>query len=911
MFGNYGFGGLSFKNMNFTSEAIDKKLSEPETPLEDLLIEDELLQELRSQNKKLLDYLDKNKIKQMIDYITIEPSEDDQLKGHKFPFVCSQLFNVEETKIMNYFLKTNKELESINNAEMTNKDINSSKDMADLYKAKNDSNDKNNNNDDNEDEDDYGQEKINLFNKIDNLKRDEEDDVVVSESKKENTDAKLQENEDNENKKEENNNDEHKNENKKEEDKKNENKNDIKDNEEKKEEGNKNENNDNVNMINLNKDEQNENVRYNNGEKKKIENKKEVAYPEKGIEMLDYLLNFLTSEKDLNYVLCGYFESLINNILNINSKQFITYIYTQKKDILKNFVYHSYRKSIAEILSKILQFEKYFKEDTYNFGDEENNNKDINLNNEELKEMESIRKNILELIFEKIDINMDTEKLYCFSYLINELIETKEIFDEIISNKKIIDNLIIKQFTNLNLTNSEINQKRNFVIITDIIISWLKKIEDNNKPLIISRESNDEDLVELKNAQPQIKHTIISQALYEILPNLITVNFNKQNGNENKENDNILESYNNYSLKPLGIYRTKIIELIGSMLHYCKNISQSFDILLINSNLFESAFYYLFQYEWNNLYQESLLTLFKKFLTDSLSHELLADYLFIKLDIINIISSHFSVNEEKKENKFNFITTGNSINHGYEAFLVSLSYKINSVVGGDPLKIVGRSREGSISFMNSKNNNDNVNSAMNALYSGSELFDELMAAEDSNQKKSINEKEIGFMKKYLTEKWKSFFSENVVDKIKLYEKKLCEEERKKSDLFDQFETDENKENTDFEDLLGLNKKHKSRDDDFFGEADDDDEKDNEDDWGKERKSSNENKYNDEVDINEFDFVNEGSNDENENNSQKMVVDELDNGQENSNYNDANYWKNNVENNEYINKIGEEALKDLL
>ena len=149
------------------------------------------------------------------------------------------------------------------------------------------------------------------------------------------------------------------------------------------------------------------------------------------------------------------------------------------------------------------------------------------------------------------------------------------------------------------------------------------------------------------------------------------------------------------------------------------------------------------------------------------------------------------------------------------------------------------------------------------------------------------------------------------NKIKLYEKKLCEEERKKSDLFDQFEADDNKENTDFEDLLGLNKKHKSRDDDFFGEADDDDEKDNEDDWGKDRKSSNENKYNDEVDINEFDFVNEGSNDENENNSQKMVVDELDNGQENSNYNDANYWKNNVENNEYINKIGEEALKDLL
>ena len=888
MFGNFGFGGISFRNMNFTSEAIDKKLSEPNTPLEDLLVEDELLQELRSQNKKLLNYLDKNKVKQMIDYITKEPLEDDQLKGHKFPFVCSQLFNVEETKIMNFFLKTNKELESINKAEMTNKDINSSKDMVDIYKDKN-SNDKNNNNDDNEEEDDYGQDKINLFNKIDNLKKDDENDVVASESKNENKDENLKENKDNENKNEE------------------ENKNENKDNEKKKEEENKNENKEKVNMINLNKDERTINNRYNE-EKKKIENKKEDTYPENGIELLDYLLNFLLNEKDLNYVLCGYFESLINNILNINSKQFITYLYTEKKDILKNFVYHSYRKSIAEALSKILQFEKYFKEDTYGFTDEENNNKENNQNNEDLKEMELVRKNILELIFDKIDINMDTEKLNSFSHLINELIETKEIFDEIISNKKIIDNLIIKQFTNLNLINSENNQKRNFVIIIDIIISWLKKIEDNNKPLIVSRESNDEDLVEQKNAQPQIKHTIISQALYEILPNLITVNFNKKDENDNKENkdNNILESYNDFSLKPLGIYRTKIVELIGNMLQYCKNISQSFDVLLINNHFFENAFYYLFLYEWNNLYQDSLLALFKKFLTDSLSHELLADFLFIKLDIINIISSHFSL--KKEENKFTFLTTKNTINHGYEAFLVSLAYKINSVVGGEPLKIVGRSREGSISFINKNNNDNNLNSAMNAIYSGAELFDELMAAEESSQKKSINEKDIGFMKKYLTEKWKNFFSENVVEKVKLYEKKLCEEERKKSDLFDQFDNDDNKDN-DFEDLLGVNKKHKSRDDDFFGEGDDD-EKDNEDDWGKDRKSSNENKFNEEVDINEFDFVNEGSNDENEN-SQKMVVDELDNVQENSNYNDVNYWKNNVQGNEYMDKIGEEAMKDLL
>ena len=34
----------------------------------------------------------------MIDYIIKEPKDDDYNKGHKFPFVCSKLFNIEEKK---------------------------------------------------------------------------------------------------------------------------------------------------------------------------------------------------------------------------------------------------------------------------------------------------------------------------------------------------------------------------------------------------------------------------------------------------------------------------------------------------------------------------------------------------------------------------------------------------------------------------------------------------------------------------------------------------------------------------------------------------------------------------------------------------------------------------------------------
>ena len=84
-FGNLGFlSGLTFNNMKLTSIEVEKKLDDPNSTLEDLLVEEEIIQELKNQNPKLLKFFSKDKIKSLINYIIIEPKEDDQLKGHKF-----------------------------------------------------------------------------------------------------------------------------------------------------------------------------------------------------------------------------------------------------------------------------------------------------------------------------------------------------------------------------------------------------------------------------------------------------------------------------------------------------------------------------------------------------------------------------------------------------------------------------------------------------------------------------------------------------------------------------------------------------------------------------------------------------------------------------------------------------------
>ena len=112
MLRNLGFRGLH-KKKAILNGIIEKKINENNNiPLEDILSEDTVIDEIENQNITLMKYLDKDRIKQMIDYIIKEPPNDaTHDKGYKFPWICSQIFNLGDSNIMKYFLKTNKELE--------------------------------------------------------------------------------------------------------------------------------------------------------------------------------------------------------------------------------------------------------------------------------------------------------------------------------------------------------------------------------------------------------------------------------------------------------------------------------------------------------------------------------------------------------------------------------------------------------------------------------------------------------------------------------------------------------------------------------------------------------------------------------------------------------------------------------
>ena len=174
--------------------------------------------------------------------------------------------------------------------------------------------------------------------------------------------------------------------------------------------------------------------------------------------------------------------------------------------------------------------------------------------------------------------------------------------------------LSCKAFKDINLLINDINKeelinkkRRNFNILNDVIISWINSINSFD----IDLPSTEDDELEEIEHDNTLNHTILSYELFHVLENLIKINFNKNNKDEILETK-ILQCFDEKPLIPLGLFRIKIVDLLSVLFTYFKNIPQLYD-LLIESQFFENVFIYLFEYELNNIYQESLLSLFNSF----------------------------------------------------------------------------------------------------------------------------------------------------------------------------------------------------------------------------------------------------------------------------------------------------------
>mmetsp|Transcript_1785 Transcript_1785/g.1666 ORF Transcript_1785/g.1666 Transcript_1785/m.1666 type:complete len:130 (+) Transcript_1785:43-432(+) len=103
----FGFWSSIF-NFAPVNTKINELLEDPDTPLEDLLNEDHIVNEFRSLNSKLVEYCTEEKVREMISYIIEEPPEDaEQLRGYKLPYVACEVLCTDSPSLLNSFFGKN------------------------------------------------------------------------------------------------------------------------------------------------------------------------------------------------------------------------------------------------------------------------------------------------------------------------------------------------------------------------------------------------------------------------------------------------------------------------------------------------------------------------------------------------------------------------------------------------------------------------------------------------------------------------------------------------------------------------------------------------------------------------------------------------------------------------------------
>ncbi len=99
-------------NYRFSSRSSIEKLLDDDCTLEMFLNDGDVIQECKFGNSKVIDYLDRSKVATLLDFIIEMPPEDaSHERGHKFPFVASEIFSCEISAVMDMFFSSRSESE--------------------------------------------------------------------------------------------------------------------------------------------------------------------------------------------------------------------------------------------------------------------------------------------------------------------------------------------------------------------------------------------------------------------------------------------------------------------------------------------------------------------------------------------------------------------------------------------------------------------------------------------------------------------------------------------------------------------------------------------------------------------------------------------------------------------------------
>ena len=159
-------------------------------------------------------------------------------------------------------------------------------------------------------------------------------------------------------------------------------------------------------------------------EKKDENNEKKEENSKIIYENVDYLLNFLKESEQTkeNYVLVGYFYKILNSLINIHQMKIVKYLldYPNKDefDILDLFIKHMNRKSMSNIIQKLLIFD-----------------------DELMSKFDEKKIELLSKIFDELEITDDKNKYECISECVCTIMGNRQFFDLFMTKKDLLEKI--------------------------------------------------------------------------------------------------------------------------------------------------------------------------------------------------------------------------------------------------------------------------------------------------------------------------------------------------------------------------------------------------------------------------------------------------------------------------------------
>ena len=625
--------------------------------------DDDVLSAIKTYDMKIKRYLDSEKIKKLIEYITKEPKVDNYLLGYKYPYISCEILKSNCNYILQRFIldeeKYYKEFFYLNDM-VENMRINSLKLEKTLKEIQIITDDIKNNAD----------KLTNIINiennKIDKKIVKEVDNIITNKEKKDEKSSLLDKTKE---EKKEKINSEIYIENKV-----------IKEDIKQKELGIKNGNiekqEDNKFGDCIKEIEKNELLDNNEtGEKKDIIkaeknkniNEKEIKNNKDNNEYLDLLLEFVMNDKlELNDILSNYFSEVLLNLLKYHPYQIYEYIYTKRKEVLKKILFRSYQKPFALLSEKLLDIE-YLSRIIF---------VDKQLVEKLISENTSYRNDIIKELLMSIDLNglkLDNIYISDFSYIENifssiiELIKGKNKVIEVFNNKNLsayfYDILSTKIYEEIDKNNYDnFNKRYNIYCLFIKIIYEIAKIVSKNSPKYLPSEK---DFERVKDKKCQyFKDYII--AAFEII---LKYNFRPKSSNI------------------LGILNVYIIDFIINMFGIMVNIPKEFDNILLNNNFCEKSLEFFFNYQWNNIYHNKFFEFFCLYLKNESNHSEITNCFFNKIKIQDLFCNFLENKNDNDNNNIKIpklkyeLKSGNKIKSGIYGHIIFLVYKIQTYSG--------------------------------------------------------------------------------------------------------------------------------------------------------------------------------------------------------------------------------------